>query len=357
MAYSELLQIDNKEQWLAAVERCRDYDTYHLPGYHWTAKENGEGEPYLFLLEHHGEFAAFPFLLRPIKDLPGIPESSYFDATSVYGYAGPITSLDNRDEEFKRRFQEGLLEQLSELDIVSFFSRLNPLFQTDWLLEGLGDTVEVGPTVSIDLSNSKAEISRQMSTNHRRDMRKARHSGVAVIEDRKWDYLESFIESYYQTMSRKKAEKYYFFAEDYYHSLRRSLNDSARLFVAQSESNEIVSSAIIFATGTTLQYHLGATPTKHLGISALKLILEEVTFWGKSNGYRRFHLGGGLGAVEDSLFRFKAGFSGARHEFKIYKLIISKERYIELVRKRNDDSRHDRVSDDTASYFPEYRQP
>jgi len=37
------------------------------------------------------------------------------------------------------------------------------------------------------------------------------------------------------------------------------------------------------------------------------------------------HLGGGLGAVEDSLFRFKSGFSERRGNFAVWDITIDQE--------------------------------
>ena len=47
-----------------------------------------------------------------------------------------------------------------------------------------------------------------------------------------------------------------------------------------------------------------------------KLMLHFVRTWAKDRGLRRLRLGGGVGGKEDSLYRFKAGFSTDRHAFE-----------------------------------------
>ncbi|HWN68544.1 MAG TPA: hypothetical protein VNM90_12980, partial [Haliangium sp.] len=82
-----------------------------------------------------------------------------------------------------------------------------------------------------------------------------------------------------------------------------------------------------------VQYHLGASASAYLALSPLKLCLHGMSLWGQARGHRWHHLGGGVGAREDSLYRFKSGFSPLRAPFRSWRAIFDRARHDELVRR------------------------
>jgi hypothetical protein len=70
-----------------------------------------------------------------------------------------------------------------------------------------------------------------------------------------------------------------------------------------------------------------------------------------ARGYRWHHLGGGLGARQDSLFHFKSGFSPLRGVFRSWRAIADRARYDQLV-SRVPAERRAAVP---ADFFPGYR--
>ena len=82
-------------------------------------------------------------------------------------------------------------------------------------------------------------------------------------------------------------------------------------------------------------------------------MLHFVRTWAKSRGLQRLHLGGGVGASEDSLFRFKAGFSTDRHPFRTLRVVLDELAYADLVRARQPQS----DPGDHTGFFPLYRKP
>jgi hypothetical protein len=82
-------------------------------------------------------------------------------------------------------------------------------------------------------------------------------------------------------------------------------------------------------------------------------LLQFVRGWAKERKNLWMHLGGGVGGKQDSLFRFKAGFSHSRHPFRTLRVVLDKAAYAELVRA------HDPTVDPTQldGFFPLYRRP
>jgi hypothetical protein len=72
----------------------------------------------------------------------------------------------------------------------------------------------------------------------------------------------------------------------------------------------------------------------------------------KARGDRVMHLGGGVEAFDDSLFRFKAGFSDRRQPFRTWRVVLDPHRYAALSEAV------DPAADpaDFTGYFPIYRR-
>jgi hypothetical protein len=77
-------------------------------------------------------------------------------------------------------------------------------------------------------------------------------------------------------------------------------------------------------------------------------MFDFVRRWSKERGNRVFHLGGGSGSREDSLFHFKAGFSPLRAEFQSVRVIFDQERYQALALRAQG-------IPSATDYFPAYR--
>src|SRR5262245_59033752 len=94
MAAWHVLRPDQQAEWMDVLAQSFRYDFYHLPHYHALAELRGEGLAQLFVYTEGPYAIAVPLLLRPLATVPGLADlgAGWWDATSVYGYAGPIGS-------------------------------------------------------------------------------------------------------------------------------------------------------------------------------------------------------------------------------------------------------------------------
>ena len=76
--------VEKKGEWDDLVASFEHSDFYHTYDYHRIAKNNND-RPILIKYIEEDKIIALPLLIREI------PGSSFKDATSVYGYAGPLT--------------------------------------------------------------------------------------------------------------------------------------------------------------------------------------------------------------------------------------------------------------------------
>jgi predicted N-acyltransferase len=355
MSHARLRALGTAEQseWLEILRRCGRYDFHHLPQYHRVAERRGEGDARLFVYEEADCTIAVPLLLRPIDDPEG---GGWFDATSVYGYGGPVTSHDPAPPAVIAHFQAALAEALSSLRVVSLFSRLHPLIPQQALLAGLGDRPAAGTTISIDLTLPEAEQCAGYNKSCRTSIRKLGELGFAGVHDREKRYLREFVEVYRETMRRTNAHESYFFGEDYFRLLTEELGDASHLFVALKDG-EVAAATLCTLCDGIVQDHLGGTRDAYLKFSPDRLVVHTERQWAKEMGARDFHLGGGVGAQEDSVFRYKSGFSPRRHVFSTWRWIIQPELYAALTEARARWNREHGTRPISDRYFPAYRCP
>lgn len=355
-----MIQLDQEtpsvaSDWDSIVAAAHQHDFYHLSSYHQLAQERGEGRAFLFLLEDAGRFVALPLLLRSVSEVPGLESESFLDATSVYGYAGPISSHTDLPESLLTAFREELKIILQRMNVVSVFSRLHPLIPQESVLDGLGYIKEHGKTVVVDLTNPIDQQRREYRRDHKRDTNRLRRMGWRAVSCHGGECVEGpalreFIAIYHETMDRLEADHYYYFDEEYFRSFLMMPGAENRLFWVELD-RQVGAIGLFTMCDGIVQYHLSGTSSRFLKDAPMKLLLDEVRLWANARGARFFHLGGGVQGQEDSLFRFKAGFSKRYERFRVWNWIVKSDAYEHLLHVRQRETRQGFDS----RFFPAYR--
>jgi hypothetical protein len=346
-----------EQRWIDVLKLSWRHDFYHLPRYHSLAEQAGEGTAHLFVHEEGGQMIALPLLLRSLDKIPALADEArgWSDATSVYGYPGPISSQPEMPRRVIENFQDALRDTLAKLGVVAVFSRLHPLIPQPELLAGVGECIPLGQTVSIDLTLTPKAQRAQYRHGHDYDLRKIERLGIVCIEDSALTYLDQFVAIYAETMRRVNADGSYLFDREYFEELLSDLGCEGRLFIALKDGQAISGSVFIGCDGI-LQYHLSGTRDDFVRLAPSKLVIETARQWACEHGFTVFHLGGGVGTQVDSLFRFKAGFSNRRHEFRVWQWILAPEVYAALCAKRERwNSANGAEPPISREFFPAYR--
>ena len=159
--------------------------------------------------------------------------------------------------------------------------------------------------------------------------------------------MAPFVELYEETMRRQDAAPFYFFPPAYWEQLLR-LGERLVVFDAVLDG-ELIASSLCLATRPWLHYHLSATSERARTTGASNLVLFEAAKWAQARSFSCFHLGGGLGGREDSLYEFKRRFDPAgSREAAIGKAVHDPARYADLAGD---------PSADAIGFFPAYRRP
>jgi len=333
--------ISDQEAWTAYVKRAEVFDFYHTWYYHnLESREMAR----LYVYEEGDDFIAFPMILRAIDGTP------YHDLTCVYGYTGPIASLpfDALNPEFIVRFQAVFLQQLATEKIVSVFSRLHPFFGQDTLLNAFGGVFPNGRSVAIDI---RVPIETQRAGYHksyRQQIRILREKGYEVRQATAPEAIRTYSEIYIENMRRVGASDFYLFTPEYFEQLLASTEYESKLMLVYL-NDEIVSGGVIICSNKIMQVHLMSTRTEHLNLSPPKLVVDETSILGRSLGYEFINLGGGLNFKEDTLFKWKAGFTKLFMEYSSWRFIANASVYTELLKEKG-------IPEDLdVDFFPLYR--
>jgi hypothetical protein len=338
-------------RWRACLAMSR-HDCYHLPEYVRVAASEEGATPMAFYAEDGAARCLIPLLLRSIPDMLHAP-AEWCDGLSPYGYAGILLSCKpDQLQEFLEAFRSAARARC----MVSAFIRLHPLFPLDaGALGKFGRLVRHGPTVYANLSDSPERSWERVSTNHRRNITRLLRSGFrSTLDD--WAQYRDFIAIYHATMHRVGAAGGYFFSSRYFDDLRALLGSQMHLACVMSAQGDVAAAGLFFATGGIVQYHLGGTAEPYLALAPSKLMLESVRRWAQGNGYELYHLGGGVGGAEDSLFHFKAGFSPLRADFYTYRMVIDEQKKAVLDRAARVLQGPTAEAETPNGFFPPYRR-
>ena len=319
----QIIESKDSSKWAEIVKKADVFDFHHTAYFH---KIDTDFSSQLLHFYIDDSFIALPIILRPISDTP------YFDITSVYGYSGPISHFSNEEtkhlliEFFKTTF----ISYCKENNIVSVFSRLHPLIDQKDILENIGEIADVNKTVAIDLTLPPEEQRKEYRKSLKSELNQLRKKEVFIESVNNHSDIKDFITIYYETMDRVNASSGYYFSESYFNDFLNNEEFQSELLVAKKD-NKIIAGAIFTFTDKIMQYHLAGTTEEFIRETPMKLILDEARLSGNKTSALHLHLGGGVGGSDDdSLFKFKSGFSKNFKQFSVWKYIVDVEIYNKL---------------------------
>ncbi len=332
-----------------------DHDFSHLPEVtKLSAREEG-GDATAFFAESDGARLLIPLVIRRINDEASSMSKRHLDATSVYGYPSPLLRSRDGSGDFLEHGLDAFMDGLRTRGIVAAFIRLHPLLSFPVEPLGrIGTVVQHGETVSIDLALSDQEIWLNTSGFHRKSIQKSERLGYVARMDDEWRHFDAFVDIYRETMDRVEAAAAHRFSRAYFNDLRRALGDRSQLCVVDFEG-DVVAAGLVTEVCGIVQLFLAGSRNAFLRNSPAKVMENFVRYWAKARGNNWYHLGGGLGASNDSLFQFKLGFSPLTRPYFTWRVIGDEEAYLRLVRRW--ESVAGVTADGPEGFFPAYRKP
>lgn len=340
----KLYELSHSTEWDETVKSFAEYDVYYLSGYVKAFQIHGDGNPQLLYYEADGLKAIYVYMKRKTAI------EGYYDSVTPYGYGGVLFDGDTSENNL-HAFWNTYVERMKEEGIVDNFVRYHPVLANAIPMKQISTVIDLGKTIAFDLASPEV-IWRNIISKNRNMIRKAEKNGVTIEHGKDLALFEDFRRIYNTTMVKDNAEEYYYFGEQFYESIHNDLHDNYEMFYAVYEGQIIAMSIMLFAN-KQMHYHLSGSMMEYRNLAPSNLLLYKAAVWGWEQGYKTFHLGGGVGSGEDNLYKFKAAFNKmSDYQFSIGKQIFDQEKYDELVKIRRDS---DANFDETSHFFPLYR--
>lgn len=340
----KLIDIDSADIWDNTIKLFSAYDIYYLNGYVKAFQIHGDGIPQLLYYVAEGLKAVYVYMRRKTSI------EGYYDSVTPYGYGGILFEGDTSQENLKA-FWDAYVEKMKENGIVDNFVRYHPMLHNALPMKSLSTVIDLGKTIAIDLSSEEVIWNNIISKN-RNMIRKAEKNGIEIRHGKDLELFRDFKRIYNSTMEKDNAEKYYFFESAFYESIHRDLYDNYEMFYAVKDG-EIIAMSIMLYANNQMHYHLSGSLQEYRNLAPSNLLLYKAALWGCQQGFKTFHLGGGVGSGEDNLYKFKAAFNrNSDYQFSIGKEIFDQKKYEELVAER---ATRDASFNMDSIYFPLYR--
>ena len=339
-----ILTIEKAEIWDNIVKSFANHDIYYFSGYVKAFQIHGDGDPHLLYYVSDKLRAIYVFMKRA-TDIDG-----YFDSITPYGYGGMLFEGDITNDNLNTFWSE-YTTIMQKNKIVDNFVRYHPVLANAIPMKKVSTVIDLGKTIAIDLCSPDI-IWSNISSKNRNMIRKAEKNNIKILNSKDFSLFADFRHIYNSTMDKDNASMYYYFNEAFYQSIHKDLFNNYEMFYAVLNGKPIAMSIILYAN-KQMHYHLSGSITEFRHLAPSNLLLYKAAIWGFEQGFKTFHLGGGVGSDEDNLYKFKAAFNrNSNYQFSIGKELFNKEIYKELVNLRIAKDSH---FDKESTFFPLYR--
>lgn len=288
------------------------------------------------------------FLLREIPI--AADDGSWYDIVTPYGYGGPLIEsvADGSSREMLvSSFEQSFSDYCIKNRIVSEFVRFHPLVNNAEDFSSIYNAQCLRHTLGTDLTLDDP-VAEEFSKGCRKNIRRAINKGISWRVTPQPECIEVFKEIYYSTMDRNHASEYYYFDDTYFAHCLDWFRTNLLLVEAIFEEKTIAA-GVYFIYDNTLHIHLSGTLSEYLHLSPAYVLRYAATLWGKENGYKCIHHGGGRSnAPDDNLFLFKKQFA-QKTEFPFFvgRKIWNQSVYDKLIALSG--------KDPNTEFFPAYR--
>lgn len=274
----------------------------------------------------------------------------YYDLITPYGYGGPIMEAVNESakKELAADFIQSFGDYCRSNNIVSEFIRFHPVLKNAADFMDSYDIVFSRNTIQTRLAVTEDPLMSEYSASVRRDIRKGLKKGVEYKVVVTPDNLDRFRDLYLQTMQRNHADEYYYFDEDYFDRCLKLLGPQL-VVVEVTWNGAPVAMSLNFVSNDLLHVHLTGSLEEYHHLYTPNILQYALLEWGRDNGIRLIHHGGGrTNKPDDKLYLYKKKYGkGPELDFHIGKKIWNPHIYTKLCQKAG-------VKEED-SFFPAYR--
>jgi hypothetical protein len=344
---AQLLSTNDETAWRAALSA--QFNVFGSLEFACIVERFTDAKARLAVVERDETQIVYPLLLRDMAGLPFVAESSGGLRDSVTPeYTGPMARGSVRPD-LAEHFKCVLDEMFVDERIVAEFVHPHPWHFSPELRHA--SRVEFNrEIVYVDTTQTDQRLW-DHSFNHacRKNLKRAEQKGVRIFAATERAHIEEFYRIYKLTMDRAQALQKYYFSLEYFFDFFHQLANHARFTLAEYDK-QIIAATLYLHDDIDVYSYLGGADFDFQEVRPTNAVVYDTIRWARQAGKQRLILGGGY-RPDDGIFRFKAGFSPMRAQFRLYKQIHLKDQYDGLCRKW---SAYHKAAND-VSFFPAYR--
>lgn len=309
---------------------------------------------YFVLKNNNKPLIVLPIYFSKIKNNNYSDSNVYFDATSPYGYNGPLYKSATKAELIL--FWEKVDEWYKQNNVITEFIRFN---LNNNYKHYSGNLIPTLFNVKGDLTNFE-NIWDSFKQKVRNNYRKAVKNDLkAVIHDKQIgiETINIFYDIYIKTMQRNGASKDYFYSKNYFKELIKNNSENVAIILIYKDDIAI-STELIIINNSFVYSHLGGTLSEYFDLRPNDFLKIETIRWALKNKKRHYILGGGR-KNNDSLYNYKKSFFPKEEDVTFYtgRKIINKEIYKKLAGNFLDYNQDlDDLINNSDTYFPIYKK-
>ncbi|TFZ04071.1 GNAT family N-acetyltransferase [Ramlibacter humi] len=253
-----------------------------------------------------------------------VPGTEWRDASSPYGYGGPLSSSD--DGEFLRAAWQAYAEWMRGHGVVVEYIRFHPVLRNERHYGGhVEDNREV---VMVDLST---DFPAGYAPRVRQVLKKADRAPIAYREVPLADAVPRFGAFYRAAMIALQADPSFLFEDSYFRHLAAIPGARLALCTAAGQPDDWLAAALVLDGRGVREYHLAGSTAAGRQCGAATFVLHQAALSARASGLQCLYLGGGSDRRPDnSLLYFKGGFGAGRWLYRTGWWVFDEERYSQV---------------------------
>ncbi len=259
--------------------------------------------------------------------LTRVPGTDWLDASSPYGYGGPLSTSD--DPGFVSEAWAAYTQWMREQRVVVEYVRLHPVLANERFYGGAVETNR--EVVWIDLQAHGA-VEAGYASRLRTTLKKAARAPLAYREEPLAPHAAAFGSYYRAAMQAIGADPFYLFDDAYFAQLAGTgLATLGICTLQQGDASDWLAACLLLDGAGLREYHLAATNAQGRPWGASSFALDQAARAAQQRGARGFYLGGGTDRRPDNaLLFFKSAFSRERLAYRTGATVFDGAAYEEL---------------------------
>lgn len=297
----------DSEKWVTLWQSWLRREIHAHPNYLKLYSDGKKNRAFCASLQTNNTCVLYPFILRDLTVEPfwNSDIGAAADIITPYGYGGPFVWGSGDLEAISQQFWEHFHNWATQQNLVSEFIRFS-LF-SDTLLNYPGKQEAKQPNIVRSLNLDEDSMRMDFKHKVRKNVNKAKRSGVTVELDTTGEKLNDFLRLYEDTMTRRDANEGYYFPRSYFEQIHQTLPGQFIYFHA-IHNQKIISTELVLVSASNIYSFLGGTDSNSFELRPNDLLKYEIILWGKQHQKQRFVLGGGYEG-EDGIYQYKVGFA------------------------------------------------